>query len=130
MSICQIKVWTSSFLVSNFIYIYIYIIVIDFMVNLCIWSFYCVQLISHDCKIESEKRKILDWQTQIWVIEGVAQGLLYLHQYSRLRIIHRDLKASKILLDSEMNPKISDFGMTRIFGGNESQANTNKIVGT
>ncbi|XP_050260561.1 G-type lectin S-receptor-like serine/threonine-protein kinase At4g03230 [Quercus robur] len=79
---------------------------------------------------DQEKRKILDWQMRIRVIEGVAQGLLYLHQYSRLRIIHRDLKASNILLDTKMNPKISDFGLARIFEGNESQANTNRIVGT
>ncbi|KAM4087673.1 hypothetical protein ACB094_07G012700 [Castanea mollissima] len=79
---------------------------------------------------DQEKRKILDWQMRIRVIEGVAQGLLYLHQYSRLRIIHRDLKASNILLDTEMNPKISDFGLARIFEGNKSQENTNRIVGT
>ncbi|XP_059442193.1 G-type lectin S-receptor-like serine/threonine-protein kinase SD1-13 [Corylus avellana] len=77
-----------------------------------------------------EKRRILDWRTRVGVIEGIAQGLLYLHQYSRLRIIHRDLKPSNILLDIDMNSKISDFGMARIFGGNESQANTNRIVGT
>ena len=73
---------------------------------------------------------MLNWRTRVGVIKGIAQGLLYFHQYSRLRIIHKDLKPSNILLDIDMNPKISDFGMARIFGKNESQANTSRVVGT
>ncbi|KAJ9671852.1 hypothetical protein PVL29_025511 [Vitis rotundifolia] len=79
---------------------------------------------------DQEQNVVLDWRKRFLIINGTARGLLYLHQDSRLRIIHRDLKADNILLDSEMNPKISDFGMARSFRGNEIEANTNTVVGT
>ncbi|XP_031121231.1 putative cysteine-rich receptor-like protein kinase 35 [Ipomoea triloba] len=79
---------------------------------------------------EPARQLQLDWEKRVGIIEGVTQGLLYLQEYSAFTVIHRDLKASNILLDNEMKPKISDFGIAKIFQKEDDQANTGRIVGT
>ncbi|KAG6628033.1 hypothetical protein CIPAW_15G172000 [Carya illinoinensis] len=76
------------------------------------------------------RRLLLDWNGRVLSIGGITEGLLYLQEYSRFTIIHRDLKASNILLDNKMKPEISDFGMSKIFTKDEHEANTGRVVGT
>ncbi|KAJ4876291.1 putative cysteine-rich receptor-like protein kinase 33 [Raphanus sativus] len=79
---------------------------------------------------EPTKQSQLDWAKRYKIILGTARGVLYLHHDSPLKIIHRDLKASNILLNVEMEPKVADFGMARILKMDQSRADTRRVVGT
>ncbi|CAJ1932526.1 unnamed protein product [Sphenostylis stenocarpa] len=78
---------------------------------------------------ESGKKKELDWKRRFDIISGVARGLLYLHEDSHNCIIHRDIKASNILLDQKWVPKIADFGLARLFPEDQTHVNT-RVAGT
>lgn len=81
--------------------------------------------------LDPDKNRQLDWGARFRIINGIARGLQYLHEYSQLKIVHRDLKASNILLDADMKPKISDFGLAKIFEeDHQTRHATSRIIGT
>lgn len=77
----------------------------------------------------AENSLTLNWSTRYDICLGVARGLTYLHEESRLRIVHRDVKASNILLDYELNPKISDFGLAKLYDDKKTHIST-RVAGT
>ncbi|KAL5166855.1 Cysteine-rich receptor-like protein kinase 25 [Glycine soja] len=89
-----------------------------------------VKRLSRTSKQDTKLEKVLTWSERYKIIEGIARGILYLHEYSRLKIIHRDLKPSNVLLDKNMNPKISDFGLAKIVELDQQEGSTNRIIGT
>ncbi|KAK7365179.1 hypothetical protein VNO80_14037 [Phaseolus coccineus] len=78
---------------------------------------------------EKDKTRILEWKQRFEILLGIAEGLAYLHGGSEIRIIHRDIKSSNVLLDENLNPKIADFGLARCFGADKTHLSTG-IAGT
>ncbi|WMV16180.1 hypothetical protein MTR67_009565 [Solanum verrucosum] len=80
-------------------------------------------------EFENEVKGTVTWPMRFNIIKGIAKGLVYMHHDSRLTIIHRDLKASNVLLDREMTPKISDLGLSRVFE-DDVEEKTQHLIGT
>jgi serine/threonine protein kinase len=80
--------------------------------------------------VATSKEDALNWEQQYNIILGIANGILYLHEDSSMKIVHRDLKANNILLDDDMEPKITDFGLARLLAEGQGPTRTTRVIGT
>ncbi|CAO2145025.1 unnamed protein product [Urochloa humidicola] len=94
------------------------ILIYEYMANKCLASIFA----------DGTKREMLNWSKRLQIIKGIADGLVYLHGHSQVCIVHRDIKASNILLDDEMNAKITDFGLALMLAPNTTAEVT--VMGT
>jgi len=95
-----------------------------------IWSATLMQKFKMSESLYSEKGGLhLDWPTRFEICLGIARGIAYLHEESTVRIVHRDIKASNVLLDADLNPKISDFGLAKLYDDKKTHVST-KVAGT
>jgi serine/threonine protein kinase len=86
--------------------------------------------VSFDRFAGERKGLLSDWSTRLTIIKGLAEGLVYLHKNSKSWIVHRDLKPKNILLNSDMIPKITDFGSARTLSSDVAEEHTSRVVGT
>ena len=83
--------------------------------SIYVWTWSCCLISVTTANEAQEKEQLkLDWSKRHKICVGIARGLAYLHGESRLKIVHRDIKATNVLLDKDLNPKISDFGLAKL----------------
>eukprot|EP01018_Ginkgo_biloba_P011501 Gb_23874 [translate_table: standard] len=105
------------------------LLVYEYLSNKSLDKILFVNEISVSGKADPKRRSLLDWEVRHEIILGTARGLAYLHEESEIRIIHRDIKASNLLLDDKLKPKIADFGLAKFIAEDLSHVST-RVAGT
>jgi len=82
------------------------------------------------CSTSTGESNRIDWDTRFRIVQGICNGLHFLHKEMDQPVVHMDLKPENILLGDNMVPKIADFGLSRLFGQEQTRMNTQNVVGS